>query len=64
MEISKEENEIKAVQQNGMDLRFVENQTPEICMVAVKQNSDALQYVRDQTPEICMVAVKRITTKL
>jgi hypothetical protein len=37
-----------AVKQNGDALRYVREQSPEICMAAVKQNGDTLQYVRDK----------------
>ena len=30
-----------------LDLRFVEEQTPEICLEAVKQNELALGYVKE-----------------
>ena len=30
---------LEAVKQNGEVLKYIENQTPEICMAAVKQNS-------------------------
>ena len=35
-----------------MALRFVKNQTHEICLEAVKRDGLALQYVKEQTPEI------------
>ena len=34
-----------AVQENGNALRYVHNQTPEICLAAVQENGNALQYV-------------------
>ena len=40
-------------------LRYIKNQTPEICLEAVKQNGRALIYVKNQTPEICLEAVKQ-----
>ena len=54
------EEEIKeAVKQDGNDLRFVENQTEEICILSVKQNGNALQFVKEQTEEMCILAVKQ-----
>ena len=50
---------LEAVKQNGHALRFVSEQTPEICLKAVRQNGHALQYVSEQTPEICLEAVKQ-----
>lgn len=37
-----------AVKQSGYTLKYVEEQTPEICMAAVKQNRHALEYVEDR----------------
>jgi hypothetical protein len=42
---------------NGLDLKYVKNQTDEICLAAVKQNGLALEFVQKQTPEICSEAV-------
>jgi hypothetical protein len=39
------------VKQNGLALRFISEQTPEICVAAVKQNSEALKYVKKITSE-------------
>jgi hypothetical protein len=50
---------LKAVEHNGYALRYVKEQTPEICMRAVESHGNALRYVKDQTPEICMKAVER-----
>ena len=43
---------LQAVKQNGLALRWVENQTPDICLEAVKQNGYALAFVINQTPLI------------
>jgi len=55
----KGEKAMKAVKQDGHALRYVVEQTPEICLEAVRQNGYALQYVAKQTPEICLEAVKQ-----
>ena len=34
-----------SVQQDGLALRYVNEQTEEICKLAVQQNGDALKYV-------------------
>lgn len=34
-----------AVQQDGWALKYVQQQTPEICLAAVQQNGDALRFV-------------------
>jgi hypothetical protein len=50
---------LEAVKQNGDALKFINEQTPEICLSAVKQNGWMLRYVKKQTPEICLSAVKQ-----
>ncbi len=54
--ISKE-NALREVKRNGLLLRWVKEQTPEICMAAVKQNGKALQWVKEQTPGLCAAAM-------
>ena len=49
---------LQAVKTYGYALRFVEEQTEEICLAAVKNDGSALQYVKDQTEAICLAAVK------
>lgn len=56
--ISKEQI-LENVKQNGTALRYVKEQTPEICLEAVKQNGIALEYVKEQTPEIYLEALKQ-----
>jgi hypothetical protein len=53
------EEALAAVKQDGYALRYVIEQTPEICLAAVKQKGYALMYVNEQTPEICLAAVKQ-----
>ena len=48
-----------AVENEGYALRYVKEQTPEICKAAVENDGDALIYVKEQTPEICKAAVER-----
>ena len=48
---------LEAVRQDANVLRFVRNQTLEICIEAVRQNGYALSLVREQTKEICITAV-------
>lgn len=43
----------------GRALKYIHNQTPQLCLAAVQQNGMALSYVHTQTPEICMAAVKQ-----
>jgi len=55
----KGEEALEKVKQDGNALRYVNNQTLEICLEAVKQDGDALRYVNNQTLEICLEAVKQ-----
>ncbi|MCI9077558.1 MAG: hypothetical protein HFH68_01370 [Lachnospiraceae bacterium] len=48
---------LREVKRNGLLLRWVKEQTPEICMAAVKRNGEALQWVKEQTPELCAAAM-------
>ena len=48
-----------AVQQNGLALEHVKEQTPEICLAAVRQNGLALKFVKDKTSNIRMAAVQQ-----
>ena len=51
--------DLEMVKKDGYALKFVKNQTEEICLAAVKQNCSALEYVKNQTEEMCLVAVNR-----
>ena len=50
---------LKAVEENGYALQYVQDQTEEICLKAMEQNGLALQYVLDQTEEICLKAMEQ-----
>jgi len=60
-------DDLKAVKENGLMLKQVDNQTSEICLEAVKQNGKALQFVKmtsltltiSQYYSICLEAVKQ-----
>jgi len=47
------------VQQNGLNLRYIVDQTDELCLMAVRKDGLALQYVRNQTTAICETAVNQ-----
>ena len=49
---------IKAVEKNSDALRYVKEQTPEVCLKAVESDGYALRYVKEQTPEVCLKAVE------
>ena len=44
-----EAERLKAVRQNGLVLRLINNQSEEICMEAIKENNAAISYVINQT---------------
>ena len=43
--IETENEALEAVKSNGYALRYVKDQTPEVCLEAVKNDGDALRYV-------------------
>ena len=47
---------LEAVKKNGMSLRYIENQTEELCLAAVKQNPNAFRYVKHKTDEVLRAA--------
>ena len=55
----KGEEAMKAVKKDGYALRYVNEQTEQICIEAVKQSGFALRYVNKQTEAICIEAVKQ-----
>ena len=54
-----EQEDLKKVKEDGLNLWHVKNQTEAICLEAVKQNPWALQYVQNQTFEVCCEALKK-----
>ena len=51
--------DLEKVRKNGHALKYVENQTPEICLAAVKEDGESLYYVKNKTPEICLAALEQ-----
>ena len=58
-EVVTDPHDLERVKKDGMQLEFVQNQTPEICLAAVQQNGYAIAYVKEQTTDICLAAVKQ-----
>lgn len=50
------QKDLEAIKKDGFALKYVENQTPDICLAAVQQIGNALRYVKNQTPDICLGA--------
>jgi hypothetical protein len=51
-----------AVERDGHILKFIKDQTPEMCKAAILSNTDpwygsVLEHVKEQTEELCMLAV-------
>lgn len=49
---------LKCVTNDGLLLKYIQNQTEQICDAAVRQNSAALQYARCQTFAMCEFAIR------
>lgn len=55
----------EAIRINPYYLEYIEQQTPELCMMALQSklpyywDCTPLRYVKEQTPELCMTAVKQ-----
>jgi hypothetical protein len=49
---------IAAVKYHDLLLRYVKDQTENICIAAVEYNSSEFEYVKNQTEKICMAAVQ------
>jgi hypothetical protein len=52
------------VHADSSNIQYIQDQTPEMCMLAVKRDSSNIQYIQDQTPEMCMLAVKRDSSNI
>ena len=49
--------DMATVQRDGLALRLVKAQTPELCMAAVQQDGEALKYVRDDAMRLSVKAM-------
>ncbi|CCL32146.1 hypothetical protein BN174_3470002 [Clostridioides difficile E15] len=47
------------MENRGFALKYIENQTEELCLIAVREDPVALQFVKSQTEDICIEAVRR-----
>lgn len=50
---------LMAVKKDGENLKYIEDQTPDLCIEAVTQNAMVLKYVKFKTDEICWRALER-----
>lgn len=46
------------VRKDGLELRYIDDQTEEMCLIAVRQNGYSLRCVRNKTLDICLEAIK------
>jgi hypothetical protein len=42
----------------GFVLKYIKNQTEDMCKIAVQKNGFNLEYVRNPTVEVCIIAIK------
>lgn len=56
---SKSEIYMNAIEKDGCSLKYIHDQTENLCKDAVSQNGFALKYVKEQTEELCMYAIKQ-----
>jgi hypothetical protein len=57
--IQSEEMKLAAVTQNGMVIKFIENQTREIQLTAVNETPIAISYIENPTEDVQMTAVTK-----
>ena len=55
---------LTAVTRDGLHLKYVQEQTPELCLAAVKQNNYALQFVNDKLLKIHTIEIDGETIEL
>lgn len=48
---------LKDIEKRGRLIRYVKDQTHEMCIASIKNNWTALKYIKDQTPLLCKLAV-------
>ena len=58
----KEEICLKAVEEDGLLIRFVKTKTDSICMAAIKQNPWALNYIENPSKEMIVNALNSVMT--
>jgi hypothetical protein len=55
------ESLLQAVPSDGLRIRYVQDPSPDLCLVAVRQNWRALRYIPQnlQTSEMCCIALEQ-----
>jgi hypothetical protein len=54
-----EETLIDYVYDDGLALEYIDEQTPDICLLATRQNGRAIQFVKNPSPALWLEAVKQ-----
>lgn len=54
-----EELHMDLVEYDPNNLKYIENKTEKLCMVAAKQNGVVIRWIENQTEKVCMEAVKQ-----
>lgn len=49
---------IDILREDGMQLKYMDVQSYDMCMEAVTQNPEALQFVKDQHIDVCLEATR------
>jgi hypothetical protein len=47
-----------AVKRRGSVLKYILNQTHEMCLIALSRDSNFLKYVKNQTEDLCILSCK------
>lgn len=53
-----EDEIMEALQQDGMELRYVKTQTKKYCITAIAQSAFAIGFVYNQTEDLCIMAIE------
>lgn len=48
---------MRAIKQKGYSLRYIKNQTEEICLEAVMENKWAIEFVKNPTENLCIKTI-------
>ena len=62
--VKKHSFEKEFVTKNSSYLRYVDEQTPELCEQAVRGAGYSIEYVKKQTKELCEIAIKNCYTAI
>ncbi|MFH7767649.1 DUF4116 domain-containing protein, partial [Acinetobacter sp. BSP-28] len=52
-------NRFNSLKKYGFALKYVHQQTEQICQAAVQSNPQAIKYVKEQTEGLCYMALRK-----